>query len=393
MAAPTGATPNLHKLTNVEAQRIMAILEETCSKLELLSHVPPLELPDEDQLRDELGPDVLQVLQEQTMLEQQYELVSTPQHDAAAYDSNQALPDFETLDDELRHSTRVVCRMVREAPVIVERLQDIGGGDTLISNPMGKFLGTFTELKAQTFQKLSTSVEEEKSKEDWFLEISAREEKASQTLRQLQKEIKSEKAERERQVSARNETIQKLREELEEIKTGTINEIKALEADTKAQEEADKATFQSREAQLKDELAKLTAELIQRKEDDRESEDVQRKKKVKYELEVDSWITKFDQDMTEKDTEITERRAIYEEEKKELARLEDYFNKLMLEREAQLAEERKKAEELARVQAQHATLNKAATMMQKMWRGRIARRELEKKKGKGKGKGKGKKKK
>jgi len=120
---------------------------------------------------------------------------------------------------------------------------------------------------------------------------------------------------------------------------------------------------------------------------------VQRKKKVKYELEVDSWITKFDQDMTEKDTEITERRAIYEEEKKELARLEDYFNKLMLEREAQLAEERKKAEELARVQAQHATLNKAATMMQKMWRGRIARRELEKKKGKGKGKGKGKKKK
>ena len=115
------------------------------------------------------------------MLEQQYELVSAPQHDAsAAYDSNQALPDFETLDDELRHSTRVVCRMVREAPVIVDRLQDIGGGDTPISDMMHKFLNTFIELKAQTLQKLSTSVEEEKSKEDWFLEISAREEKASQ---------------------------------------------------------------------------------------------------------------------------------------------------------------------------------------------------------------------
>ena len=188
-----------HKLTNVEAQRIMAILEETCNKLELLSHIPPLELPDEDQLRDELGPDVLQVMQEQSMLEQQYELVSAPQHDASAYDSNQALPDFETLDDELRHSTRVVCRMVREAPVIVERLQDISGEATPISDVMRKFLGTFIELKTQTLQKLSTSVEEEKSKEDWFLEISAREEKASQTLRQLQKEIKAEKAERERQ--------------------------------------------------------------------------------------------------------------------------------------------------------------------------------------------------
>ena len=66
----------------------------------------------------------------------------------------------------------------------------------------------------------------------------------------------------------------------------------------------------------------------------------------------------------------------------------------MLEREAQLAEERKKAEELARVQAQQATLNKAATMLQKMWRGRIARRELERKKSGSRGKkGKGGKKK
>ena len=46
------------------------------------------------------------------------------------------------------------------------------------------------------------------------------------------------------------------------------------------------------------------------------------------------------------------------------------------------------AEELARVQAQQATLHKAATMLQKMWRGRNARRDLEKKKGGGK-KGKG----
>ena len=78
-----------------------------------------------------------------------------------------------------------------------------------------------------------------------------------------------------------------------------------------------------------------------------------------------------------------------------MLRLEDYFNKLMAEKEAQLAEERKKAEENARQQAQQATLSKAATMLQKMWRGRVARRELEKKKKGGKGGkgGKGKKKK
>ena len=67
-----------HKLTNVEAQRIMAILEETFQKLELLSHVPPLQLPNVDDLRRTIGPEVLQVLEEQVMLEQQYKWVSAP---------------------------------------------------------------------------------------------------------------------------------------------------------------------------------------------------------------------------------------------------------------------------------------------------------------------------
>lgn len=59
------------------------------------------------------------------------------------------------------------------------------------------------------------------------------------------------------------------------------------------------------------------------------------------------------------------------------------------------------AEEQARQQAQLATLSKAATMLQKMWRGKVARREMERKKAGSRGKkgkkggkgGKGKKKK
>ena len=170
-----------HKLTNVEAQRIMAILEETYDKLQLLSHVPPLKRPtDYDMFATEVGPEVAQVLDEQVLLEQQYKWVSTPQHELPEDDFNgdQALPDFETLDDELRHSTRVVCRMLREAPAISTQLKELDAEGP--SGTMRKFLSTIHELKSQTFQKLSTSVEEEKSKEDWFLEISAREEKASQ---------------------------------------------------------------------------------------------------------------------------------------------------------------------------------------------------------------------
>ncbi|KAL1504156.1 hypothetical protein AB1Y20_010565 [Prymnesium parvum] len=378
---------SVQKLTNVEAQRIMAILEETYHKLELLSHVPPLQIPNVENLRRTIGPEVLQVLEEQSMLEQQYKWVSAPLHEQKSGYEGETLPDFETLDDELRHSTRVVCRILREAPAIVDRLEEQGADEA--SMAIQKFLHTLSELKEQTFQKLSTSVEEEKSKEDWFLEISAREEKASQTLRQLQKEIKLEKADRERQVSARNETIQKLRDELEEIRTSTINETKRLQADTKAQEEADLAAFKSKEASLNEELARLEAELAQKKQENRESEEQLRKKKMKNESEVEAWISKYDQDMEEKHREISTLRGIYEEERKELLYYEDYFNKLLAEREATLAEERKKAEELARQKAQQATLEKAATMLQKVWRGKVTRRDLERKKAGSRGKKKG----
>lgn len=138
---------SVQKLTNVEAQRIMAILEETYHKLELLSHVPPLQIPNVDNLRRTIGPEVLQVLEEQSMLEQQYKWVSAPLHEQKSGYEGETLPDFETLDDELRHSTRVVCRILREAPAIVDRLEEQGADEA--SMAIQKFLHTLSELKEQ----------------------------------------------------------------------------------------------------------------------------------------------------------------------------------------------------------------------------------------------------
>merc|ERR1712070_874018 len=166
-------------------------------------------------------------------------------------------------------------------------------------------------------------------------------------------------------------------------------------------EDAEKNIFQSRESALREELEKLKAEIKQRKSENKDAEEALRKKKVKNESEVEQWISVYDRDMHEKASEMEKESTIYDAERKEMERLEEYFNKLMAEREAQLAEERKKAEAQAREHAQQATLSKAAVMVQKIWNGHKARRELDRmktgsrgKKGKKGGKGgKGKKKK
>lgn len=125
-------------------------------------------------------------------------------------------------------------------------------------------------------------------------------------------------------MSARNDTIQKLREELELIKASTLAEERQLDAETKAAEESDKNAFTAKETALSEELKRLTEELKTKRASNKEAEDQLRKRKVKYEGEASNWISKYDTEMEEKDKEISALRLIYDEERKELNRLETY---------------------------------------------------------------------
>jgi len=385
-----GPTLNIHKLTNVEAQRIMLILEETFTKLSLLSFVPPAQMPEDRVLTDLVGPEIHQVMREQALLEQQYDTVSNP----SAADAGKGLPDFETLDDELRHSSRVVARMLLEDRTIVDKLEAVQGGSFERDASIVKFLATLNELKHQTYQKMSTSVEEEKSKEDFYLEVSAREEKASQMLRALQKDLKSEKAEHDQEVSALDDTISKLRTEIEHIRSSTAADIKNLGDSTRVQKDDAKQMWAGKEQSLGDQLAALKAELLQTAQKNRDAEEQLRKRKVKNETEVEAWIGKYDTEVREKVSHIKAIRKEYDEEKRQLHWYEEYFARVDAERALRAAEQRKLEAERAKEQAQKAMLAHAAAVIQRIWRGRQTRRELEKaKKGKkGKGKKGGKKK-
>jgi len=382
----------VHKLTNVEAQRIMLILDETFIKLSLLSLIPGGQMPEDEVLPELIGPEIHQVLREQALLEQQYESVSNP----ASNEPVKGLPDFETLDDELRHSSRVVSRMLTEDRAIVDKVEASMGGFERDASMM-KFLDTFKELKHQIFQKMSTSVEEEKSKEDFYLEVSAREEKASQMLRALHKDLKAEKAEHENEVASLDETISKLRAEIDHIKSSTSADMKSLEETTRAQEDDDKAAFGSKKEQLTLQLATLKTELAETSKRNRDAEEQLRKRKIKNEGEVQAWISRYDSEVREKVNQIKAIRKEYDEEKRQLRWYEEYFDRVDKEQQLKSAEQRKLEEERAKEEAQKAMLNHAASMIQRIFRGRVARRELEKakkgKKKKGKKGGKGKKKK
>ena len=342
-------------------------------------------------MRDSLGVDVTQLLDEHVALERQYVAVTaTPEGCLGG-----TLPDLETADDELRHSTRVVCRLLREAPGIVTQLQaaratEAGGGEAIVSETMSRFLSALHALQEQAGARLSTTVEEDKEGRETFEEVKARDEKAGQQVKQLQKELRAERASREADVSSRDAVLRKLRATLDTITNTAADEVKAIEEEGKAQEQADHATGAEREAALRAELARLKGELGSRRKEHRESEEALRKKKARCEGEVEQWIAKYDAEVGERYEELKALKAIYAEETAQLAELEAHFARLAAEREAELEAERRVAEELARQQAQERALHDGAARIQAVFRGKTERRLLEKRKA-GKG-GKGKKK-
>lgn len=73
-----------------------------------------------------------------------------------------------------------------------------------------------------------------------------------------------------------------------------------------------------------EEVSKLAADW----QENKETEENLRKNKKRNEGEVRTWITKYDQEMGDKQSQITSLQGIYAENKKELMYYEDYFNRL-----------------------------------------------------------------
>nr|XP_033811749.1 dynein regulatory complex protein 10 isoform X2 [Geotrypetes seraphini] len=119
------------------------------------------------------------------------------------------------------------------------------------------------------------------------------------------------------------------------------------------------------------------------------------KRKYKVETEIENWIQKYDLDMGEKQEELEQIETVYAEEKIELKDLREKLELLeqeyrQVKEERELAQKKKEEEE-----RELAIKNRAAALIQALWKGYLVRKVLRlrkkgKKKGrKGKGKGKG----
>lgn len=172
----------MHKLTNVEAQRVMAVLGETLDRLDYLSYVTTdVDHGLVEQLEEEGCSDVANILQRQW------------QNEEANAMSN------GTNTNEICANTRALCRALRTNPVAVETVYRSSKQHR--SSSFLACVKALKELTDVTLRKMSTTVEDASSQTNLLHDVTEREKGAEEDRATLQAQLNMERKEKERDIA------------------------------------------------------------------------------------------------------------------------------------------------------------------------------------------------
>jgi len=318
----------MHKLTNMEAQRVITVLEDTLDRLTFLSYVPSS--PDID-LMESLAhagvvPPVRGSLQSQWQLEEGHQVMLGRSKEHAFLGKPSSETASSEVVDQLHQATRTLCRNLRKSPVAVEVLYS--NHTQQRSSHFLSFLSNLEDLTKVMFRKLSTTVEEEITNKNLLQDLTDRERTAEDERDALQQTLEMQRGERDREGAVLDQMSTKLRAELQDITQSYQMEkqsiaLKMKEALERAQNEHDQ-----RSKRLQDKLDQMTTDLTRDSDEHREVEAALRKKKERSEADLTSTVLKYDQDMAEKLKAIEEIEQQKKEEMEQLQQLEEHFRKI-----------------------------------------------------------------
>ena len=382
-------------LNVIEAARISAVVEEALEKLSFLASITPDVMAHRDELSQIVGDEITRIIQEQRSLETQYEHLigqrTALKGNANKTKFNDNQEQVKEVARKLRESTKELCRNLKGNPNIAENLTKIQTERSNLQNLLSK---TLRELRECSFATLTTTVEEEKARNDMIKEVVQKEKEVSAAVKKLQSDLANEKQLHVMEVEERNEIIAKLKEELVAVRTKSTIETKYLHKVARARGQSLNRAYNASTAELEQKIwhAKKQLEIEQRAH--HELQDFLKKKQGVLSQEIQKWMAKYDEDMEEMEKTL---EGLKESRAADLIRLNDYTekeSKELEEKQRREAEIAAKKEADRRKRAEDEKNLWAATRVQSLWRGYLQRKAAAGggKKGK-KGKGKGKKKK
>jgi hypothetical protein len=391
--------PNSKPLTNVDAQRIIAILDELKEKLTFLSVVTPQVLSglqsEEGQACCELlGSDLVRQFAEQIRLEELYMVASSGVEGGFAH--AQAEDNEEVREDvrALQKNTVELCRKMRAVDRIVPELRNFQE-----TRPAAviQFLKTLADMQELTLKRLTTTVEEERSRQELLDYYRIREEEATKKKQQLDRDLNQIRKECERAQSQRNDILLKLKADLFEVKDRKTERMNQLQARYEQRMRDAQESFNAKRDELTKRINQLKESNKKLRQNSQEEETVKKKTAKRYEKEVDDVIQQYDKEVKELAGHLSEHEDLFKKDRRRLGDLKERFEKVDAERSCIEAEEAITEARRKKLNDEMDRRNQSSALVQAFWRGIMQRQEYvqmkknKKKKGGKKGGKKGKK--
>ncbi|NWU82539.1 DRC10 protein, partial [Onychorhynchus coronatus] len=388
MATPEKATtplgarrvlePRQLKPDSTETERILTVLDETISKLEMTRLIPRI-TGSLERFARMLGPEITaSLLEHQKLSNEMQHLLASPGADET----------LRARERRLKCSLRHILRLFLANPLLCQGLKY---QVQVRASPADVFIKAFVEFRDFMLEKLLTSPAEEREKIQFMEEMSLKAEQNTEEITALQAELAAAIQTRKEEMERKDKMIEDLKNTMEDLAKDRKAEIQQMKKEGEKQQEEEVKAAQGRCARLQEDVQLLRAQFSALVQEHRASELLLRKRKCRAEVEIENWIQKYDTDMAAKQAMFEEIHAVYTEEKAQLAQLMEK-HALLLQEYSQIEEERKmlKQKEEEELQEQ-ARRNRAATCIQATWRGYVVRSffKAKRKKAKAKAKGKG----
>ncbi|CAL8248233.1 unnamed protein product [Merluccius merluccius] len=397
--------PSQRKLSSPAAQRVAAVMEDCIRRVEVVAMLPAV-LRDLDRLSPGLDDEELgAALRRHGLLAERLDRLEDPpspgpggvQGDESEEEAAAAGRRTRAeLEKDLQGSLRDVLRRLRDHPAAlgVLRAEAEARGWGPSGEAMRGLNGGLRGLHGVLVKRLLTDPAKERQQARFIQDLSRRHAGNLDLLAALEEKVAAATEEREAKISKQDAVITKLQSSLQQREKSSRDFVLRTQQDAEKQSQSDTKTWEGRQTRMQQEVDQLTLQLNTLVLQNREIETALRKKRYKVETEIENWLQKYDADMGEKQAELEEVGAAFEEEKQELRELEESYSVLAVEYD-QIMEERRLEEEMRREELRELGLKTGgALVIQAWWRGHCVRKALKaksKSKSKKPKKGKGKK--
>jgi len=382
------------RMSTVESQRIIAILDETLEKLTFLGSITPDVLQHRDELSQFVGDEISRIIQEQRNLEERYEELIAQRGalkglaNKSKYKENQC--EIQEVSRALRESTKNLCRNLKDNPNIGENLLKIQTERTKLQELLS---ATIREIQEHgTFTTLIDQVERDKRAQQEVADIVRREKETSAAVRQLDLDLARERQEHQHEVAQKRAEITALKEKLQQIKTKTAIDTKYARREARAKTASLLRTYQQEASETDNTISQLKKKRHMEEVVHTQTMEFLKRKQEQLVEECSQWRNKYTQEYEAKEAELARLTEERNKNNDKLQQLRNRYRKEKAERQAKEAEE-ERLKELEALRKQEEERNKeAAEKIQKAYRDHLVftaeKRRLEEANRKGKKKGK-----